>query len=360
MKIILDTFYDLDEDIFEGHLDPKFIGGTWMYLLYQKAQEKGIRVMLGTTYLKEQEFSAEDLILSETFTANTQRLLQSGARPFLLYSFESPNVDWKFFMRIYQHAEHYPHAYLFCGAAPYLPAQTKLHPFYWTNDIKDIEKAKQLPLTKRNELLVMIASNKKQNSTVGGNVILGMVKSVMMKILTKAIPVLRLKDLYAVRMQVIRDFSSKPWFKLYGKGWNATGNLNAGEKEAVKRLQPQPVNSKNVIMRRYTFAICFENCVYKGYITEKIFDCFFAGCIPVYYGAPDIADQIPPATFIDASAFKDMDALGDFLNNMTDDEIDTYRKNILQFIRSPDIYKFTDQYFSTTVLTLATGEPPAL
>jgi len=360
MKIILDTFYNLEEDIFEGRLDPKFIGGTWMYLLYQKAKEQGIKVMLGKTYLKENIFSSDDLVLSETFTANTQRLLQSGAQPFLLYSFESPKVDWKFFMRIRQHAAHYTHAYLFSGAAPYLPPETTLHPFYWTNDIKDIEKAKQLSLTKRNELLVMIASNKKQNSTAGGNVILGMIKGIMMKVLTKTIPVLRLKDLYVTRMQVIRHFSKKPWFKLYGKGWNITGNLNAKEKEAVKRLQPQPVSSKNDIMRRYTFAICFENCVYKGYITEKIFDCFFAGCIPVYYGAPDIAEQIPANTFIDASRFSDLNALGNFLNNMTDAEIEKYRQHILQFICSRDIYKYTDQYFSETVLSLATGKSSAL
>lgn len=34
----------------------------------------------------------------------------------------------------------------------------------------------------------------------------------------------------------------------------------------------------------YKFNICFENSSYPGYLTEKLFDAYNAGCIPIYWG----------------------------------------------------------------------------
>ena len=45
---------------------------------------------------------------------------------------------------------------------------------------------------------------------------------------------------------------------------------------------------------------------FAGYISEKIFDCFFAGTVPLYLGAPDIEDYIPADTFIDLRQFREL------------------------------------------------------
>ena len=37
-------------------------------------------------------------------------------------------------------------------------------------------------------------------------------------------------------------------------------------------------------------------CV-KGYITEKIFDSFFAGVVPIYWGAENITDYVPKSLY---------------------------------------------------------------
>ena len=50
-----------------------------------------------------------------------------------------------------------------------------------------------------------------------------------------------------------------------------------------------PARSKSETLGRYTFALCFENMVLKGWITEKIFDCFYSGTVPIYLGAPDLS-----------------------------------------------------------------------
>lgn len=49
---------------------------------------------------------------------------------------------------------------------------------------------------------------------------------------------------------------------------------------------------------QYKFIICFENSTTPGYVTEKIFNVFLSGTIPIYDGAPNIKDYINPQAFI--------------------------------------------------------------
>ncbi len=44
-------------------------------------------------------------------------------------------------------------------------------------------------------------------------------------------------------------------------------------------------NDKELYMRTFKFNICAENDNTKDYVTEKIFDAFLAGCVPLYYGS---------------------------------------------------------------------------
>ena len=44
------------------------------------------------------------------------------------------------------------------------------------------------------------------------------------------------------------------------------------------------VENKNEWLKDYKFNICFENSSYPGYLTEKLFDAYNAGCVPIYWG----------------------------------------------------------------------------
>ena len=44
--------------------------------------------------------------------------------------------------------------------------------------------------------------------------------------------------------------------------------------------------SKIDIMKRYRYCLVFENQRQPGYVTEKLLDCFVAGSVPLYWGAP--------------------------------------------------------------------------
>ena len=41
--------------------------------------------------------------------------------------------------------------------------------------------------------------------------------------------------------------------------------------------------SKMDVFRRYRFCIAMENTVAHDYVTEKLWDAFAAGCVPIYY-----------------------------------------------------------------------------
>jgi hypothetical protein len=48
----------------------------------------------------------------------------------------------------------------------------------------------------------------------------------------------------------------------------------------------------------YRFSIAIENSSLPSYITEKFYDCILAGCVPLYYGSPNISDFFPVDSFI--------------------------------------------------------------
>jgi hypothetical protein len=103
-------------------------------------------------------------------------------------------------------------------------------------------------------------------------------------------------------------------------------------------------------LKKYKFCICFENSVFPGWVTERIFDCFLAGCIPVYLGDPNITDKIPDNAFIDMRMFENYEKLYDYLKKMTENEYLSYIEAIKSFRESSQNYTFTIEYFAETLL----------
>ena len=49
---------------------------------------------------------------------------------------------------------------------------------------------------------------------------------------------------------------------------------------------------------RYRFCVTMEISRSRDYVTEKLYDAFEGGCLPIYFGAPNIADFLPHAESI--------------------------------------------------------------
>ena len=98
-------------------------------------------------------------------------------------------------------------------------------------------------------------------------------------------------------------------------------------------------------MSNYRFCLCYENMILDGWVTEKIFDCFYSGVVPVYLGAPDIAELIPEDTYIDSRKFDDYHALAEYLKDVSDAELLAYRKSARRFLQSSMFESFSPDTF---------------
>ena len=74
---------------------------------------------------------------------------------------------------------------------------------------------------------------------------------------------------------------------------------NIPGKEIENRVYKDWRREKLDIIHNYKFTIAFENEQSKNYVTEKIFNCFFAKTIPLYLGDPNITEYINTSSFID-------------------------------------------------------------
>lgn len=158
------------------------------------------------------------------------------------------------------------------------------------------------------------------------------------------------------RSKIIRFFETKPnnEFDLFGYQPVVPSSRYRG---------PVPGHEfdmqKAELMKNYRFAICFENKAVTGYISEKIFACLAAGCIPIYFGAPNITKFIPKNCFIDYRDFQTDEELYRFLKNMSKETYEEYIENIKRFVSSPQAKLFSAENFSKTIREAVKNLPPS-
>ena len=87
----------------------------------------------------------------------------------------------------------------------------------------------------------------------------------------------------------------------------------------------------HIIFSEYKFVICCENSVNDDYITEKLPEAFCGGTIPIYYGAPNVAN------YFNTKAFIEYNSLNKSLNKMIDKiiQLDNDESEYFNYIRQP-------------------------
>jgi hypothetical protein len=149
-------------------------------------------------------------------------------------------------------------------------------------------------------------------------------------------------ELYSERLKVINYYNNNKQsenFELYGKIWNEKFICSKGI----------CLNKSNVY-QNFKFALCLENmCNINGYITEKIFDCFTSGVVPIYWGAVNITSYIPQECFINYQKFNSIEDLDKYLTTMKYNDYMKYIEAINDYLSSEKIDFFTSFYFVRNV-----------
>lgn len=176
-----------------------------------------------------------------------------------------------------------------------------------------------------------------------------------------------LDDLYAERIKVIRwyETNAPSLFHLYGRGWNKPSPALSRKDKLLRRAgrirtqlfgyKPFPswrgeIKFKSGILANARFSYCYENVKdLPNYITEKIFDSFFSGCVPIYWGANNVHEYIPPNCFIDRRQFADTADVHRYLMSITPEQHAQFQQNISAFLKSEQAYLFSVECFVTTI-----------
>ncbi len=182
-------------------------------------------------------------------------------------------------------------------------------------------------------------------------------------------------DLYSQRREAIRWFEKNhiDEFDLYGVGWDKYRFSGPKIIRAFNRVPYLPqffaklknqiypsykgmVDNKKEVMEKYKFSICYENAKdITGYITEKIFDSFFAGCVPIYWGANNITDHVPKDCFVDKRDFSNYEELYEFIANISDEEYMGYLINIENYLNSEKSFQFSSEGFVWSIVENTIG-----
>lgn len=69
------------------------------------------------------------------------------------------------------------------------------------------------------------------------------------------------------------------------------------------------------VAKNYRYILCFEDDVYPGYITEKPFEAYLAGAVPLYYGL-DVEGYINPKAVINLIDFDGFESWIDYIKSI--------------------------------------------
>lgn len=170
---------------------------------------------------------------------------------------------------------------------------------------------------------------------------------------------------YSTRVIAIAALARHGAVDLFGKGWDRGWSRQSmycaywRHRAALMRVYQGSTPCKLATLSNYRFSLCFENSSLQGYLTEKIFDCFYAGTVPIYLGAPDIKNLIPAECYVDAREFDSWDSMWERIRGMSDAEWRRMREAGRGFVQGPQGSVYSDALPRMFADTLEIGKQQA-
>jgi hypothetical protein len=287
-------------------------------------------------------------VLAYDWPPAAQALVAAGARPGVLTSLEPPVIAWELYYRLPQLSERFPIAFLFGGAAERIAPGCTFRQLLFPQVRRPGEVA--WPEWSQRRFLVSIVANKAIVRSFTRWFDQPREVSIKRELASMRYGALG-SDLYLERLTAVAQFAGRPGFDTFGMGWDRRhpaipGRLHA----AFLRAYRGPAPAKLTTLAQYRFALCLENSSFPGYISEKIFDCFFTGTVPLYLGAPDVQDYIPTDAFVDLRQFRDYATVEHFLDSLDEATTRRYIEAATEFMHSPAFARFSQERFAREIV----------
>jgi hypothetical protein len=340
--------------IFDAEWAKKFPGALWAAAFAESNENLGCQVVTGDialSHVRSGYWRAADIVVIQDLDAfHGLELVNLGARPGVLLGFESPMYAFGFYDKLHEFIQRFPHRILFSGAfqdfqlTPGINYQA-CFPSFSVND--------HIPFVPWHErdFLVMVASNKFWKELFKIPLFCNplrywpWLKSIFGSLRSMSLAQAIKSELHTKRLEAIEFFGGRKRLCLYGPGWSELQKLPRDWQRRLRQilgnLNPRACDDKIATISGYKFAICYENVIYPGYVTEKIIDCFVAGVVPVYLGAPDIEKHVPVDSFIDMRKFKQFSDLEAYLDQISEEQAQKLLKAGKAFLQSQEGQKYS-------------------
>ncbi|NQU33616.1 MAG: hypothetical protein HQ521_10305 [Bacteroidetes bacterium] len=253
---------------------------------------------------------------------------------FMSYSGESPINSLKYHKNINKISAHFHCIYGFIGVSKLLINKSNFRTFYWPMNIKYYSKKK----FEDRFLLAYIASAKSKFPYSPRYRFTYYYRKPRYYVnwLIKKRYLGYGKDISNYRFEYIRKLATSKEFYLFGKGWTKVLKEDRFFKSIEFANIPEEVDDKGCKLQNFKFTLCFENTLFPGYITEKIFDAMLAGSVPVYVGCNNITQEVPSECFINVNDFSSPESLLEYLRSMDKNDWELIYSRIIAYIVSEE------------------------
>lgn len=344
----------------------RFPGSGWVTSMYERQESLGIEVASGDVALekvKSGEWQAAGVhVVQELDARHGRELCRRGADPAVLASFESPLVAYRSIDRLKRHCAPFRFGVGPVVSLPdhegrpstrWLPLR---FPCFWKEEVES-----PAPWDERGHA-VLVAANKYWRERTwnlvrlrGHGNLARTLRHGIRKALSPTYRALRGSQLHDRRLDILECLAQRQEIDVFGSGWNNLDNLPFRWEEKLRRFSGVfrgPCDDKRETMRRYRFGIAYENTACPGYVTEKIVDCFVARNVPVYLGAPDISEFVPPESFLDATRYASPADLADRMRSMRAAEAMDMLAAGRGYLRSPEGARHSFEGFADWIVGL--------
>lgn len=148
------------------------------------------------------------------------------------------------------------------------------------------------------------------------------------------------KSIYGERRIANAFFTEKGEFDLYGARWDGFSSWRGNYQKKCKKD----------LIKNYKFNLAYENMHDQyGYITERIFDAFYAKTVPVYLGPKNIYSYVPKECFINRAEFASYEDLYQFMKGVDKTAYQNYIDAAQEFIKSPQAERFSSMEMARTI-----------
>ena len=328
--------------------DPKYIKEKWYrfsgFYFYEECRKRGIQLMTPDVYLRTPNKPSGVIGMRWSIDVkNIDAMKKIGVHQAVLIGAENPLYACTFFYNLPIYTSHFDYSIVPKGARNFVAPNSKYkiwlpHHGYW-NRVRQVESN---------------FFKKKYLTIINTNHRVRILKRIYTKVMNvfKPLTGFTYNEMYVERLEAIKYFSNNPGFDFFGWGWDEPVSYTRKYNEAIRRSYRGAVDDKFETLKKYKFSLCFENSIWSGWITEKIFDSLFAGSVPVYWGAPDVTDFIPKNCFIDYRNFKNFADLDNYLKNMDEDTYNQYIDNINKFIVSDSAYLLSKERYVSDLIDI--------